>query len=265
MKVVSLEEINSKVRGKNIRVTPDTIATYLHYTRPSYIDVEYPKSNYSSLPEADYAQAIYENPSEFLAGRKFVLGKFKPGYKLMTKIIHYNISPTRSEKELKLADAEFLYVMMNSFVIDIADYILMEMVTFKEKAMRRANLPFVAMVTLCASAGVPFGRYIITPPPVGPITLASVHKSKAMSYGSKPHPVPANIDIASTSTEPPKQKKKSWNTAIMNFMKKLDRKLDFCIKVAEQQSGTKYVEEESDEEKDAEKESDDEEEKSEYS
>ncbi|GFY91116.1 hypothetical protein Acr_07g0013120 [Actinidia rufa] len=140
------------------------------------------------------------------------------------------------------------------------------MVTFKEKAMRRSNLLFVAMVTsLCASAGVPFRRDIITPPPVGPITLASVHKSKAMSCGSKPHPVPANIDIASTSTEPPKQKKKSWNTAIMNFMKKLDRKLDFCIKVAEQQSGTKYVEEESDEEKDEEKESDDEEEESEYS
>ncbi|GFY96501.1 hypothetical protein Acr_11g0008070 [Actinidia rufa] len=179
----------------------------------------------------------------------------------MTKIIHYNISPTRSEKELKLVDAEFLYVMMNSFVIDIADYILMEMVMFKEKAMRKANLPFVAIVTsFCASAGVPFGRDIITPPPVGPITLASVHKSKAMSCGFKPDPVPTNIDIASTSAKPPKQKKKSWKTVIMNFMKKLDRKLDFCIKVAEQQPGTKYVEEESDEEKGEKEESDDEEE-----
>ena len=28
----------------------------------------------------------------------------------------------------------------------------------------------------------------------------------------------------------------------MDFMKKIDKKLDFCIKVAEQKSGTKYVE-----------------------
>ena len=31
-------------------------------------------------------------------------------------------------------------------------------------------------------------------------------------------------------------------------MKNIDKKLDFCIKVAKQQSGTKYVEEESDNE-----------------
>ena len=84
-----------------------------------------------------------------------------------------------------------------------------------------------------------------------------------MSCGSKPDPVTANIDIASTSAKPPKQKKKSWKTVIMNFMKKLDRKLDFCIKVAEPQPGTKYVEEESDEEKGEKEESDDEEEESE--
>ena len=76
-----------------------------------------------------------------------MLGKFKPEYKLMTKIIHYNISPTRSEKELKLADAEFLYVMMNSVVIDVAECILNEMILFKEKAPSRANMPFMAMIS----------------------------------------------------------------------------------------------------------------------
>ena len=44
----------------------------------------------------------------------------KPKYKLMMKIINYNIAPTRSKKELKLADVEFLYIMINSIVLDVA-------------------------------------------------------------------------------------------------------------------------------------------------
>ena len=70
----------------------------------------------------------------------------KPEYKLITKIIHYNVAPTRSEKEHKLADAEFLYIMMNSIMLDVAECIWNEMVTFKEKSPSMSNMPFVAMV-----------------------------------------------------------------------------------------------------------------------
>ena len=68
----------------------------------------------------------------------------KPEYKLMTKIIYYNIAPTRFEKELELADAKFLYIMMNSVVIDVTECIWNEMVIFKEKSPPRSNMPFVA-------------------------------------------------------------------------------------------------------------------------
>ena len=88
-----------------------------------------------------------------------MLEKFKLEYKLMTKIIHFNISPTRSKKELKLADEEFLYIMMKSVVIDMAECILNEIIAFKEKALTRANMPFVAMIlSLCITIGTPLSN-----------------------------------------------------------------------------------------------------------
>ena len=112
MKVVASDTISSKVKGKDIMIKPDTIATYLHYPWPIRTQIQYPQGNYISLAEQNYAKAIYENPIDFTAKRKFVLGKFKPEYKLMTEIIHFNISPAMFEKELNLDDVEFLYVMM---------------------------------------------------------------------------------------------------------------------------------------------------------
>ena len=65
------------------------------------------------MTKARYAHAIYERLKEFWAGDKFKLGKFKGSFKLMTNVNHYNIAPTRFEKQLKLDEVEFLYVMMN--------------------------------------------------------------------------------------------------------------------------------------------------------
>ena len=95
-------KITSKVRGRDVRVTPDSIASYLNYTRPQVGNSEYPQEDYPSLTEAEYAQAVYERPDEFRAGDKFQLGKFKGSYKLMTKVIHYNIAPIGSKKQLNL-------------------------------------------------------------------------------------------------------------------------------------------------------------------
>ena len=138
--------IKSKVRGKTTVVTADTIATYLLYIQPSQDHIQYPHGNYTPLTVEAYAQAIYAIPKNY-EGKKFVLGQMKLEYKLMTKIIHYNIVPTRYEKELKLVDAEFLYIMMNSIVLDVAKCIWNEMVAFKEKYPPRSNMPFVAMVS----------------------------------------------------------------------------------------------------------------------
>ncbi|GFS32292.1 hypothetical protein Acr_00g0021800 [Actinidia rufa] len=149
----------------------------------------------------------------------------------MTKIIHYNIAPTRSEKKLKLADAEFLYVMMNSVIIDVAECILNEMVFFKEKAPSRANMPFMAMISsICLAAGAPLIDDPLIQPPIGPITMTSVKKSSVMSRPPKVSQsasvnVPPSFEIPpnfpSSSTAPPPKKKKSWKVRIEGYIKKL--------------------------------------------
>ena len=41
--------MTSKVRGKDVKVTTDSIAAYLNYTRPQAENIEYPREDYTSL------------------------------------------------------------------------------------------------------------------------------------------------------------------------------------------------------------------------
>ena len=101
------------------------------------------------------------------------MGKFQAKYKLMAKVIHYNISPRGFEKVLNLAEEKFLYVMMSPSIVNIAYYIWIELVEFKEQSPLRANLLFVAMITTtCAQARVPPRDDKDTKLLVRPITLA---------------------------------------------------------------------------------------------
>ena len=281
IRIDTTRTIHSKVGGKNIIITADIIAQFLHYPRPDPTTVQYPNKGFTPLKEKAYARAIYTDPTEFQKGKKFVLGKFKPEYKLMTKIIHYNIAPTRSEKELKLADAEFLYVMMNSVIIDVAECILNEMIFFKEKAPSRANMPFVAMISsICLAAGAPLIDDPLIQPPIGPITMTSIKKSSAMSRPPKvSQSASVNIppsseippDIPSSSTAPPPKKKKSWKARIEGYIKKLlcrqsdferklTHKIDYCVQAVEQYTSMPYVPPESNTESTEEEENEDNEE-----
>ena len=266
-------KITSRVRGINVVVTPNIIATYLSYIRPAARNVQYPSDDFPSLSDVQYADVIYENPDEFVVGERFRLGKFKAEYKLMTKVIHYNLSPRGSEKLLKLSEAEFLYVMMNSaIVVDFAQFIWNEMAAFKEHSPKNANLPFVAMVTsLCASAGVPFWVEKIAKPPVGPITLGSVNKSRAMSRASTTESTP--ISVNPTPAKQPKSKSIPWKEKIEELLNKilcrqddiireqkvLKSQLTYCVTEVEKYTGTTYVEpvvEENEEDEDNEEEED---------
>ena len=186
----------------------------------------------------------------------------------MTKTIHYNISPTRFEKELKLADAEFLYVIMNSVVIDMAECILNEMILFKEKAPSRANMPFVAMISsLCLATGAKLIDDLLIQPPIGLIAMTSIKTSSAMSRPPE-MPPKASTDSPSTSTTPPPKKKKSWKASIEGYIKKhlclqsdierrLNHKIDYCVQAMEQYTGMPYIPLESNTEGTEEEEEDD--------
>ena len=77
-------------------IIDDTIVNYLYYPQPDLATIKFLERNFNSLTKQTYAQAIYMNPANFKVRGKFVLRKFKPEYKLMTKIIPYNIATTRS-------------------------------------------------------------------------------------------------------------------------------------------------------------------------
>ncbi|GFZ19931.1 hypothetical protein Acr_28g0006360 [Actinidia rufa] len=65
-----VREAKLQVRGRDVRVTPDSIVSYLNYTQPQAGNSEYPREDYPSLTEAEYAQAVYERPEEFRAGQE---------------------------------------------------------------------------------------------------------------------------------------------------------------------------------------------------
>ena len=86
----------------------------------------------------------------------------------------------------------------------------------------------------------------------GPITSASVGKSQSMSQ-----PLPA--EPSSSSFRPKgktfQQRAEGWLKAIFcqqveikQEQKKLERRVNYCVNVAEQQSGTKYTSDHSDDE-----------------
>ena len=77
MKVNVSRTIKSKVLGKTMMITANTIALYLHYIRPSQDQIQYPHGNYSPLDAEAYANAIYATPENYKGG-KFVLGQMKP-------------------------------------------------------------------------------------------------------------------------------------------------------------------------------------------
>ena len=88
--------LESKVGRKVVVVTPDHIASYLGYTRPRPDEVQYPHPHCARLFPKQYAEIVCTNPSQFRG--KFSAGMLKDKYRIMNKIIHYNLHPKGSEK-----------------------------------------------------------------------------------------------------------------------------------------------------------------------
>ena len=88
--------LQSNVSGKVIVITPDHIASYLGYTRPRPDEVQSPHPHYARLSPDQYDEIVCTNPSKFRG--KFSTRMLKDKYKIMNKIIHYNLHPKGSEK-----------------------------------------------------------------------------------------------------------------------------------------------------------------------
>ena len=92
--------LETSVMGKQLRVTPDSIAHALHYIRPDASDRPYPLRAITDFDAHLFTEAMCTRPvpmSGFVK-KEFIPGKLKPEYALMNKIIHDRIGPKGNEK-----------------------------------------------------------------------------------------------------------------------------------------------------------------------
>ncbi|GFY87495.1 hypothetical protein Acr_05g0011340 [Actinidia rufa] len=164
--------LESNVSGRVDVVTLDHIASYLGYTRPRPDKVQYPYPHYACLFPKQYAEIVCTDPSQFRG--KFSASMLKDKYRIMNKIIHYNLHPKGSEKQPSITNIEFLHIMMSGICFDVAGY-MWEIIQVFRTILSKRNMPFGQMITqLCIKAKVKLVAFDkMVPPEVGPITIGS--------------------------------------------------------------------------------------------
>ena len=79
--------------------------------------------------------------------KEFVLGKLKPEYVLMNKIIHDMIGPKGNKKLSSKEETQFLYEVMTGKLIDYALVIWCVMWDFLQSSTKDRHIPFPSLVT----------------------------------------------------------------------------------------------------------------------
>ena len=234
--------LETSVMGKQLRVTPDSIAHALHYIRPDASDRPYPLRAITDFDAQLFTEAMCTRPvpmSGFVK-KEFVLGKLKPEYALMNKIVHDRIGPKGNEKSPTQEKIQFLYEVMTGKLIDYALVIWCGMRDFLQYSRASRHIPFPLLVTcIVEEAGmrgtVKENRVL---PRLGPITNKNEAKSRAASTRPQP-PQPSVPSVptpgitsstapAPSSTSPLKRMErriKGWFKCILGKQKQLDRRL----------------------------------------
>ena len=234
--------LETSVMGRQLRITPDSIAHSLQYVRPDALDRPYPLRALIDFDAQLFTEAMCTHPT-IMSGfikKEFVPGKLKPEFALMNKIIHDQIRPKGNEKSPSREQIQFLYEVMTGKLIDYALVIWCVMRDFLQFSHESRHIPFPSLVTnLVEEAGmmgaVKEKRVL---PRLGPITNKTEAKSRAASIRpqssqpSVPSVPPPGItsSIAPTplSTSPLKRMErwiKEWFKCILGKQKQLDRRL----------------------------------------
>ena len=108
--------LETTILGKQLMVSPDSIARSLNYVRPATHDRSYP------LRANLFANTMCTNPVPMggFVHKEFILRKLKPKYALMNKVIHNMIGPKGKEKLPSKEEIQFLYEVMTGNFIDYA-------------------------------------------------------------------------------------------------------------------------------------------------
>ena len=198
--------LETTVMGKQIRITPDSIAHSLQYVRPAASDRPYPLRAISDFDAQLFTEAMCTRPvtmSGFVR-KEFVPEKLKPEYALMNKIIHDRIGPKGNEKSPSKEQIQSLYEVMTGKLIDYALLIWCMMRDFLQFLHESRHIPFPSLVTSLVQAagmrGVAKEKRVF--PRLGPITNKTEAKSRATSTRPHPSQPPVAIPGVPSSTAP---------------------------------------------------------------
>lgn len=110
-------------------VTPTIIAKYLKkYQRPTLHSITYPTKGWSKTEEK-IQNALTDKP---LKNDRFVHGRLFEKYRVINKVVHYNLFPHGSEKRPHKEDGEVIFVFgSREEVVNWTLFIWREMMNFK--------------------------------------------------------------------------------------------------------------------------------------
>ena len=196
--------LETTVMEKQLKINPDSIAHSLQYVRPAAHDRPYPLRAITEFGVRLFADAMCTHPVAMrgFMRKEFVLGKLKPEYALMNKIIHNMIRPKGKEKLPSKEEIQFLYEMMTRKIIDYALVIWCAMRDFLQSPTENRHIPFPTLVTNLVEAvgmrGVVREKRIL--PKLGPITNQIEAKSRAVSTRPQPSCSPTAISGSASSS-----------------------------------------------------------------
>ena len=231
--------LETSVMGKQLRVTPDSIAHALQYIRPDASDRSYPLRAITDFYAQLFTEAMCTHPVPMngFMKKEFVPGKLKPEYALMNKIIHDRIGPKGNEKSPSREQIQFLYEVMTGKLMYYALVIWCVMRDFLKFLHESRHIPFPSLVTSIVEAAGMRGavREKKVLPRLGPITNKTEAKSRAAStrpqapQPSVPPPgITSSIAPVPLSTSPLKRMErriKGWLKCILGKQKQLDQHL----------------------------------------
>ena len=178
--------LETTVMGKQIRITPDSIAHSLQYVHPAASYQPYPLRVITDFDAQLFTKAMCTHPVTMngFVHKEFVPGKLKPKYALMNKNIHDRIGPKGNDKSPNREKIQFLYEVMTGKLIDYALVIWCVMRDFLKFSHESKHIPFSSLVTSLVEAagmrGVAKEKRVL--PRLGPITKKNEGKEPSCIY-----------------------------------------------------------------------------------
>ena len=148
--------LETTMMGKQLKISPYSIAHSLQYVRPAAHDRPYPLKAITEFDARLFADAMFTHPVAMrgFMQEEFIPGKLKPEYALMNKIIHNMIGLKGKEKLPSKEEIRFLYEVMTEKIIDYALVIWCIMRDFLHSPIENRHIPFPTLVTnLMEAAG----------------------------------------------------------------------------------------------------------------